>query len=184
MSEKIFPVLETSRLQLREIHSGDAEVIYSYFSNPRVVEYYGMLPMKEVEEATSLVEIFQKGFKSGTSIRWGIVISESDQFIGTIGYHNWNKTHHRAEIGYEIHPKYRRKGYAIEALEAVSEYGFEQLHLHRIGALVRPENLPSQQLLEKQGFENEGLLKDYQHVAGHYYNLTMFSKVKSIQLAK
>lgn len=177
---KIFPVLETSRLQLREIHSEDAVSIYSYFSNPRVVEYYGMLPMKKIEEASSLVEIFLKGFKSGISIRWGIVISESDQLIGTIGYHNWNKSHHRAEIGYEIHQDYWRKGYAKEALEFVSSYGFEQLNLHRIGATVRPDNVASQQLLMKQGFEKEGLLKGYQCVDGFFHDLLMFSKRSKI----
>ena len=49
-----------------------------------------------------------------------------------------------------------------EAMRAILEYGFEALDLNRIQALVMPENEASIGLLEKLGFRNEGILKDYE----------------------
>lgn len=71
-----------------------------------------------------------------------------------------------AEIGYEIHPEQWRKGYTLEALSEVILYGFDVLGLTRIGAVVFIENEASNNLLEKVGFQKEGILKDYMYQDG------------------
>ncbi|MFK4998915.1 GNAT family N-acetyltransferase [Bacillus sp. N9] len=43
-------------------------------------------------------------------IRWEIELLESEEFIGTIGFNAWSPKHKRAEIGYELHPHYWKKG--------------------------------------------------------------------------
>ena len=71
----------------------------------------------------------------------------------------WNQKHKRAEIGYELHPQHWSHGYASEAASAVMAYGFDTLQLVRIGAVVFLENKASQHVLEKLGFQQEGVLK-------------------------
>jgi ribosomal-protein-alanine N-acetyltransferase len=47
------------------------------------------------------------------------------------------------------------KGYATEAAEALIDYGFKALKLHRIIATCQPENIPSWYVAEKLGMTRE-----------------------------
>lgn len=170
-----FPLLETNRLLLREITQSDRNRLFEIFSKEEVINFYGMEKMTGLADAEKLIAKFQNGYESGTSIRWGISIQETGELIGTIGYHNWSKVHCRAEAGYEIHPDFWRRGYASESLKAAIHYGYSSLNLHRIGATVRPENVASLMLLKNMGFEEEGILKDYQYSGGSFYDLMMLS---------
>lgn len=170
-----FPSLSTNRLQLREITESDAPRLFEIFSKDEVVSFYGMEKMTEYAEAEKLAGKFIEAFQSGTSIRWGITIKDTDELIGTAGFHNWNKTHFRAEAGYEIHPDFWRRGYASESLKCMIQYGYQSLNLHRIGATVRPENIPSLMLLKNMGFEEEGILKGYQYSQGSFHDLMLLS---------
>ncbi|MFN8257115.1 MAG: GNAT family protein [Bacteroidales bacterium] len=64
-----------------------------------------------------------------------------------------------AEIGYWIGEPYWGKGIATEAVQLVSEYAFQELNLVRLYAGVFDFNKASQKVLEKAGFELEGILK-------------------------
>ena len=176
--DKMFPTLTTDRLVLREISHQDAEDIYSYFSDERVTKYYGMNTFKNIEEAENLIEAFSSNFSQKRGIRWAIERKDTKGLIGTIGFNLWSPTHKRAEIGYEIHPDFWRVGYTSEALNRVVEYGFNELELTRIGAVVFLENSASNQLLLKNGFEKEGILKKYMYQNNVPYDVNIFSKLK------
>jgi ribosomal-protein-alanine N-acetyltransferase len=49
-------------------------------------------------------------------------------------------------------PEHNGKGYITEAIKAVVEYGFEQMNLHSIEAVIDPENRASERVLQKNGF--------------------------------
>lgn len=180
----MFPVIETERLILREIKEDDAEGIFLCFSNPDVVRYYGQEKLENLEQAKSFVEFFDQNFKSKRGIRWGIERKGTKGLIGTIGYNAWVPKHKRAEVGYEIHPDHWKKGYAVEALTEVVSYGFESLGLNRIGAVVFLDNLASNQLLLKVGFQKEGILEEYMYQNGVAYDTNVYSILKERYHAK
>ncbi|WP_456276343.1 GNAT family N-acetyltransferase [Bacillus sp. AK128] len=173
-----FPVLHSERLKLRPIFEKDAENIYEYFSDDEVTEFYGIESFTSIQQAISLVTQFQTGYEEKKAIRWGIAHADTNHLIGSIGFHNMNAHHKRVEIGYEITKSEWGKGYVTEALKTVISYAFDQTEIHRIGATVRRENLPSQQVLTKLGFIEEGMLRDYQFSRGAFHDLIMFSLVK------
>ncbi|MCV2504066.1 MAG: GNAT family N-acetyltransferase, partial [Neisseriaceae bacterium] len=109
------------------------------------------------------------------AIRWGIVLKENNQVIGTCGYHNFQEEHSRAEIGYDLNPDYWQKGYMTEAITAIQKYGFKKLKLHRIEAFIFPDNLASRKLLEKVGLQSEGVLRDYFFEKGRFVDGEIFS---------
>jgi [ribosomal protein S5]-alanine N-acetyltransferase len=173
-----FPMIETERLKLRPIEESDTEEIFATFSDEDSMKYYGMDPFTTKDQATTIIQAFAEGFKTGSSIRWGISLSETNQLIGTCGFHNWSKSDHRTEIGYELNREYRGNGYMNEALKAVIHYAFNGMAFNRISATIRPENDPSQNLVRKLGFQNEALLKEYQHTDGKYYDMYLFTLLK------
>lgn len=175
----MFPTLETERLRLREITAEDAEGIFSCFSLDSVTRYYGQETLESLEQARMFIEFFSKNYKEKRGIRWGIERKGGNGIIGTIGFNAWSPKHRRAEIGYEIHPDYWRKGFASEAISEVLSYGFEELGLTRVGAIVFKENKASNKLLMKMGFEKEGVLRDYMYQNGVSYDTNVYSIVKS-----
>lgn len=84
----------------------------------------------------------------------------------------------RAEIGYELHPDYWGKGYAKESIIRALEFGFDEMDLKRIGAVVFLENQQSNELLMKLGFQKEGILKNYIIQDGVSYDTIVYSNVK------
>lgn len=61
-------------------------------------------------------------------------------------------------IGYVIAPQYRRKGYAFEAIQSVIAYCFKNTNLQMFLASCFTYNQGSKRLLEKLGFQFEGII--------------------------
>ncbi|MBK9192132.1 MAG: GNAT family N-acetyltransferase [Crocinitomicaceae bacterium] len=100
--------------------------------------------------------------------------------IGRCGLHNWSTEHKRAEIGYHLEEdKFKQKGFMTEAVEAILNYGFEKMELHRIEALVGTENIPSLKIMEHFGFIKEGLLREHWLTGDQFGDTVVFSKLKS-----
>ena len=174
----MFPILETERLLLREIIKEDAQDIFNCFSNDEVTRYYGQDTLTSVVQANQFVEFFAKNYIAKRGIRWGIEVKGKPGIIGTIGFNSWLSKHKRAEIGYELHPDYWKKGYATEAVSEVISYGFRELELTRIGAVVFIENKASNDLLIKLGFEKEGVLRKYMYQNDVPFDTNVYSLLK------
>lgn len=175
----MIPILETERLILREIQPDDAPALFSIFSLAEVTQYYGQETMKTLEDAENLVAMFQKGYEDKRGMRWGIQLKGRPGLIGTIGFNNLLGKYKRAEIGYEIHPDFWRSGYTSEAVKELIDYGFNQLDLTRVGAVVFLENAASNNLLRKIGFQEEGILRDYIYQDGKPNDVFIYSILKS-----
>jgi [ribosomal protein S5]-alanine N-acetyltransferase len=174
----LFPTLETKRLKLIEITPIYAESVFKILSLEEVTRYYGTDRFTSIEEAKKLIDMFQKNFYEKRSMRWGIVLKKDNKFIGTLGLNGLQLKNKKAEIGYEIHPSYWRKGYTSEAINEVLRYSYLELELNRIGAVVYLENEASSNLLEKLGFKKEGVLRDYLFQNNSYHTTSMFSLLK------
>ena len=99
--------------------------------------------------------------------------------IGSCGFHNWIKNHERSEIGYEIHKQYQNQGYMSEAIEKVINYGFQEMNLNRIEALIDPMNENSIRIITKYGFKQEGILRGHYKNKHEFEDSIMYSLLKS-----
>jgi [ribosomal protein S5]-alanine N-acetyltransferase len=172
-----FPILTTPRLRLTEVESDHASALFEVFSNPEVVKYYGMDPMHELLQAEKIIQHFRNIYDMKKGMRWAITLNDGNKFVGTIGLNNLALGMKKAEVGFEIHPDSWRSGITSEALRAVLAYSFEELGLHRIGAVTFPANVASIGLLKKNGFVEEGKLKSYLFQNGQSQDALMFSIV-------
>ena len=175
---KSFPVIKTERLILREVTKVDASDMLKYLSDKDVVTPMGLSPFQTEKDVWDEINWYKSIYDEGAGIRWGITLKDSGKVIGSCGFLNMLPKHYRAEVGYELSKDHWGKGIASEALEAVVKYGFDHFQLERIEALIEPANLPSQKLVEKQGFEREGLLRHYEFTCGKFDDLYMYSIIK------
>lgn len=89
------------------------------------------------------------------------------RIIGSIGLNNvvWG-AFRSAFLGYKLDREYLCRGCMTRAVALVTQYAFETLELHRVEANVMPRNLASLRVLEKNGYENEGLARRYLRING------------------
>jgi RimJ/RimL family protein N-acetyltransferase len=100
------------------------------------------------------------------------------KLAGSVGLHSQEDIYkHSVELGYFIAEPFWGKGIATVAVDRMLQYGFENLHLHRIFASVFERNVASMRVLEKCGFQKEGIkkdgvIKDGKIMNEHFYGLT------------
>jgi len=71
-------------------------------------------------------------------------------------------------LGYWIDRRIAGRGMASLAVALVCDHAFGDVGLHRVQADIRPENLPSQRLVDRLGFRQEGLLRRYLDIDGDW----------------
>lgn len=173
-----FPIIRTDRLILRPFRKEDALDMLRYLSDPEVMKHYGMAPFSTEEEACEEVEWYDSLLEKGTGIRWALALEEAGPVVGSCGFHQWDRRHNRAELGYELSREHWGRGFMAEALRAILAYGYGELGLNRVQALVEPDNAASIAMLRKLGFRQEGLLAEYENTLGKYDDLWMFALLK------
>lgn len=95
---------------------------------------------------------------TGKGIYWGIYTHK--RLIGTCGLHSWNAIQNTMEISYEIHPDFSGKGITTKAVKHTVRYADEHLSLRKILAYTLTDNIASQRVALKAGFNEHGVLKN------------------------
>lgn len=165
-----FPILESQRLRLRQMTSADAEGVFQIFGDPAVTALTDFGTAQTLEKAADIIQMFAEDYAAGESIRWGITWKEANRVIGTCGLFAFDHQSQRAEIGYDLAQKYWRQGIMHEALDCLIRYAFGTIGLHRVEAIIDPNNQPSRNLLKKLGFQEEGILRERFFKGGIYYD--------------
>jgi RimJ/RimL family protein N-acetyltransferase len=103
--------------------------------------------------------------------------------VGTV---QWRAVHYgppdasRAwNIGIELRPQARGKGYGSEAQRLLARWLFAATNANRVEAQTDIENLAEQRSLEKAGFTREGVNRGAQFRAGAFHDLVIYSRVRS-----
>ncbi len=149
---RIFPILRTERLLLRELVPTDAPALFAMRTDPRVMQHSGRPRPSALSEVEWLIAIIQHDRVDNNGITWAISLHCDPLLIGSIGYYRLKKEHYRGEVGYMLHPDHWRKGIMGEALETAVQFGSRQLGFHSIEAMTDPRNVASNGLLNKHGF--------------------------------
>lgn len=89
--------------------------------------------------------------------------------IGSIGLSNIVRgAFQSCHVGYKLDGEEINQGYLTEGLKAVIKYAFTTLKLHRLEANILPRNRRSLRVVEKLGFYDEGLAKNYLRINGKW----------------
>lgn len=80
-------------------------------------------------------------------------------------------------LGYWIGLPHARQGYMTSAVRLMLDFAFRHLGLHRVEASCLPHNQASIRLLQKCGFEREGLARGYLKIAGEWRDHLLFARL-------
>lgn len=151
------PELLNDTITLRGFRSEDKTRMAELLNNKKIwdnVRDYLPHPYK-VQDAEAFISICQQENPAST-----FAIEYQGAFVGVIGLVKQTDVHRlTAEIGYWVGEPYWGKGIAQKAVKKIVEYGFAELGLVRIHAGIFDFNKASQRVLEKCGFQLEGIFR-------------------------
>ena len=144
-------ILQTRRCVLREMTEDDLDALYEVYRDPEVSKYTENLYEDREKERTYIRDYIEQVYRfCGLGI-WVIVLKETNTIIGRAGL-AWRDGYDTPEIGFVIAKDYQRQGYAFEVCDAILHY-CKEMDLRTIRVLYQKENVASEKLCKKLGFE-------------------------------
>lgn len=173
-----FKNLETERLLLRRVAASDIKEIRELRGNPETMKFIPRPLVTTDEEALEHFKMIDEKIENNTGINWAITLKGNPKLIGIIGHYRIQPENHRCEIGYMILPQYNGQGIVTEAIKAVLEYGFDDLKMHSIEAVIDPENFASERVLIKNGLVKEAHILENELWDGKFWDTVIYSLLK------
>ena len=168
---------ETKRLILEILPSSYAKQVLNFYKeNKEHIEPWEAKRDKMFYTETyqrSLLEAEYNEMIKSKMVRYYLFEkSKPDVIIGSVSAANIRYgAFDSCNIGYKMHKEYCGQGYCKEAVAELLRILFHEFHLHRIEAMVHPENKPSIAVLEGIGFEQEGLARDAAKLQGTWQDM-------------
>jgi RimJ/RimL family protein N-acetyltransferase len=147
-----FPTLHTERLILRPWRDDDLEPFAALNRDPAVMEFFPSVLDREQSDA--IVERIGSHFEREGFGLWAAEVPGVAPFIGFIGLQRPTFMP-GVEVGWRIARRYWGAGYATEGARASIAWGFGQLDVAEIIAMVVPDNVRSQRVMEKLGMQRD-----------------------------
>lgn len=177
MSNTLFYSLEGEKIKFKQMTIEDSEEIHSFASNSEVSRFIGWPLTTSLEETEAYVKEMIKREASGSHIYGNVIDKSSKKVVGTVMIFNFHHSAKHAEIGYVFHQDLWGKGFCTETVKLICDFAFNVLGLHKIHAQVTETNIGSSRVLEKNGFELEGRLRDYYFIDNQYYDSLIYGKL-------
>lgn len=159
LSLKLYKSFETERLLLRPTRVQDASFVYRLMNTPAWVRYIGDRNIKTEADATSYItkkmlpQLVRLGFSNYTVIR-----KTNGAKLGSCGLYD-HEGLEGIDLGFAFLPEYERQGYAFEAASRLLRAAWDDFGQEKLLGITDKANHPSQKLLVKLGFRQEGILR-------------------------
>ena len=111
------------------------------------------------------------------------VIAQDQEAIGEIGFVIQSDVHcQSAEVAYWLGEDYWGQGIATRALEYVTQYAFKEKGLKRLYADIIEYNTGSQRVLQKCGYQLDGIMRKNVYKDKKFYDQLVFSRLSDDKL--
>lgn len=168
--------LRAGEYLLRPLAVADAGELRTLFGDPEVTEFMDIDPLSSEAEALEIVSWAQDLAARGDGLRWGV--RREGRLIGTCGFNKIELDRgRRGEIAYDLERAAWGRGVMRQILPHVMAFGYGELGLHRLEAMVTLGNLRSAKLLERLGFRQEGVLREHGYWKGRFWDQMVFGRL-------
>ena len=123
---------------------------------------------------------FQTAVFDSTKLHFSIIERDSDRLIGMTGLLNIDRINHHAQYYLTIGEKdVRGQHMPDEVIPLILEYGFVELELKKIYLYTLPNNSRARHVYERNGFQQDGILRQQVYCRGKQQDLYVHSILKS-----
>ena len=164
-------MIETERLLLRPYTLSDFDSLYEIMSDPETMQHYPA-PYDEEKTRNWITWNLDNYEKYGFGL-WAVVLKETGEFIGDCGITLQNIDGEiLPEIGYHIHKKYWRRGFAKEAARAVRDWGFRNTQYDIFYSYMKYTNIGSWSTALANGMKKVKEYPDPKNTISYAYAIT------------
>jgi len=171
-----YSVVDLSQISLRPISLSDIDDVMVWTSDAKVAKYCTWEPYTNKEKGIDFIQ------NIASKSLWFRAICLRDRAIGCTEFQACSERcrDKSAQLGYSLSSMYWGKGIATMVVKQVVDAAFKEFpYLERLEARVDVENVASQRVLEKAGFQREGVLRKYLFIKGKSIDIVMFSILSS-----
>jgi RimJ/RimL family protein N-acetyltransferase len=169
-------MLEGKLVRLRQIEENDLQELRDWRNSPTIRAY--TRESRPLNMRNQMVW-FESLVRDESNIMFVIEKKDDKKVLGCCGltYINWKEGHGEISI-YIGEQKWQEKGYASDALQILMKYGFTELRLHRIYAIIFAYNKASVTFFEKNGFVFEGKHREARFWKGTHHDELVYGILK------
>ncbi len=169
-------LLDLGDLQVRSWRKSDLDALLRHANNPKIA---ANLRDQFPHPYTRRDALDYLNFVRDQKPERAFALEHAGEAIGGLGFQiGVDIARVSAEMGYWVSETYWGRGFATRAAEAVSDWAFAEYQLTRVFALVFSHNLASIRVLEKAGFQREGMLRRSAMKNGVVVDQLMFAKIR------
>ncbi|SCA63901.1 hypothetical protein SCG7109_BM_00050 [Chlamydiales bacterium SCGC AG-110-M15] len=172
MQDSNFILKIDDTLELRLLHKNDAEALFCLVEENRqyLSQFLGWLPLNTSEEDTR-VFISQQTDKMGRGEAFVAAIRYKEKLVGILAFQELDALNRTGTIAYWLDEGHQGKGVMTKSVKALMDYGIYARELHRIDIYCAVENVKSQGIPLRLGYEKEGTLREaIWHRADEYFD--------------
>ncbi|TFF03854.1 N-acetyltransferase [Pseudomonas sp. BCA14] len=172
------PHLSTPRLLLRPLEPDQAEVLFTLANGPKIADNTANIPEPyTLETAQVFIAAIAEKYRAGELLSLGMHVHATGELVGIISL-RLSTRHHYGHLGGWVAAHCRNQVYAAEAASAMTDFGFTELGLQRVGSQCFGRNKESARVMEKIGLRYEGCLRQAFLKNGVYEDLLGFATVR------
>jgi RimJ/RimL family protein N-acetyltransferase len=168
--------LHDGDLVLRPWTEGDVPALVAACNDLEIAKWMPVIPSPYTEaDAQAFIGGRSRSVPEYTVAENSFAITVDGSLAGAIGM-SVNSMNYRGRIGYWVAASARGRGVCTRALRLLSRWGLDELELQRLDLITDPDNVASQRVAEKVGFQREGVLRaNLRHPDGRIRDSVMFS---------
>jgi RimJ/RimL family protein N-acetyltransferase len=168
------PPLTDGVVVLRPFDKRDLSAIDEALRDADVEQWFG----KSTFSAREFLENKQRRWSDGTSAAFAVCDAGDDAVCrGQVFIEPGEEG--RAEVGYWVLAASRGRGRASRAVVLASLWAFAELRIGRLQLWAEPENVASQRVAERAGYQTEGVLRSYIERGGARRDVILYSLLPS-----
>jgi ribosomal-protein-alanine N-acetyltransferase len=171
------PTFATERLRLRPFRASDAKALHALYGDAENLRYWGTDPSPDLDSTRKMLR-WHISFHPFYYALWAVEEKKSRKLVGMINYHRRDRRERRVDVGWLILPAQQGKGYMTEAGRALLAHLIGKLKVHKVEALIRPDNKPSIALAKRLGFRLEGgPIRDRWFKDGRWHSVMLYGLI-------
>ena len=153
-------LIESERVCLRLTLESDLPALLAVNGDEEVARFLGVAPWQAMADAEAWFQRMSALQAAGSALEFAIVAKRTGSVIGRCGLFEFDELNAQAGVGYVLGRAHWGQGFMREALTALIDCAFLEMHLRRLEARVEAPNTASAALLERLGFTREGVLRE------------------------
>ena len=162
-------------LQLRLLEEADAKELYELVESNRayLAEWLPWAAGQTSDGTAEFIRRTRRQLEGNDGLQGGLVLD--GRIVGACGLIGIDWESRKTGIGYWLAEEHQGRGLMTRTAQAVTDYAFDELGLNRVEIQVGKGNAKSRAIPERLGFQQEGVLRDYERVGDRYLDIVVYA---------